>query len=161
MPGTHPSSLACLPCVPVCACTPVSSCVRPCVPVCACVFPCAPVCSRVRVYARVFLCAHVCSRVRVYVRACTYLVPCTATAHVGLHSHRGRDAEGVRPPRCPSATTAAPCPTGISGNPQLLSVSSLLSFQERYTHGVTQYWPCGTGFSHSASLEGLPRGVTF
>ena len=50
-------------------------------------------------------------------------------------------------------------PPGVSGNPQPLSVSLLLSFQEHYTRGTTQYWPCRTGFSPSASLEGLPRGV--
>ena len=51
-------------------------------------------------------------------------------------------------------------PPGVSGNPQLLSVSLLLSFQESYTRAITQYWPCGPGLSHSASLEGLLRGVT-
>lgn len=123
-----------------------------CVP-CARVFPCA--CVR-----RVFLCAHVCS-----VCVCTS-VTCHVFGPVHCHSscrsalsHRGRDAEGVRPPRCPSATHGRPMPTGISGNPQLLSVSSLLSFPRTLHMGHTVQ-PCGTGFSHSASLEGLPR-VTF
>lgn len=171
--GTHPSSLACLLCAPVGACTPMCSRVH--VYVCTCMYlvpctvtdpsslaclPCAPVgactpvCSRVCVYARVLPWARV--------RAHAYVfgpVRCRSSCR-SAPTPRSRCRRSP-PSTLPFCDHARPCPTGISGNPQLLSISSVLSFQERYTRGITQYWPCGTGFSHSASLEGLPRGVTF
>lgn len=119
-------------------------------PVCVLwVFPCAPVCSRVRVYAPVCSCVRTCVPCAC-ARARVYVFGPTVTAHVGLHSHRGRDAEGVRPSHAALLRPRPPhAPPGISGTLNCspsLHTAVISRTLHTWSHTVLAG---GTGFSFS------------